>query len=509
MVAAALVLLGYIFYENTIVASRVIDGTRYFWLDDDMMISMRYARNLAEGHGLVWNAGERVEGYTNFLWTVLMAGVHLTGVSDARAALLVKMLGFGFLGGSVILSCRLVRLFAPRSLLAVPVLLASMLMCPDVVLWSVWGFETSLLTFLNLVFLVRVLANGRDPIGYAALALIPLTRGDGVYLFAANALVAVALSQERRRTMAWLAAALVPALVHLAFRRAYYGEWFPNTYFLKVYGLDDVRRRGNLYARNWVLTYSILAALGAGSALGIMRRDARGVVFFSAVLSTLGYVVLAGGDMLSPFRFFAHVMPVVFVFAAAGVASVARGPLAAAVWCAVLLLTSVPLLDPLRRVIAVDSNGDPERQLRVAMILKRNALPTSSVVVLCAGVVPYFSRLRALDMVGKSDKHIARMLPYPGAMIGHGKVDPAYTLGQNPDLVVTCSWGRSAAIGLERGSRTTDPQHTFAASDAFQSRYLAYPVEDAFLLEQTAVYTHVESPEFPRRAWTGKIEWGP
>lgn len=35
-------------------ASISIDGVRYFWLDDDQMISMRYARNLAEGHGLVW-----------------------------------------------------------------------------------------------------------------------------------------------------------------------------------------------------------------------------------------------------------------------------------------------------------------------------------------------------------------------------------------------------------------------------------------------------------------------
>ncbi|MCB0243221.1 MAG: hypothetical protein KDI12_07395, partial [Anaerolineae bacterium] len=41
-------------------ASISIDGVRYFWLDDDQMISMRYARNLAEGHGLVWNPGERV-----------------------------------------------------------------------------------------------------------------------------------------------------------------------------------------------------------------------------------------------------------------------------------------------------------------------------------------------------------------------------------------------------------------------------------------------------------------
>ena len=45
--------------------SFVIGGERYFSLFDDEMISMRYARNLAHGYGLIWNpGGERVEGCT-------------------------------------------------------------------------------------------------------------------------------------------------------------------------------------------------------------------------------------------------------------------------------------------------------------------------------------------------------------------------------------------------------------------------------------------------------------
>ena len=47
----------------------------HWWLDDDAMIpSMRYARNLAQGTGVVWNAGERVEGYTQFLMDCLHGG---------------------------------------------------------------------------------------------------------------------------------------------------------------------------------------------------------------------------------------------------------------------------------------------------------------------------------------------------------------------------------------------------------------------------------------------------
>ena len=64
------------------------------FLQDDAFISFRYARNLATGHGLVWNPGERVEGYTNFLWTLLMAapaatwGTRLVG-SNAMVCLTV------------------------------------------------------------------------------------------------------------------------------------------------------------------------------------------------------------------------------------------------------------------------------------------------------------------------------------------------------------------------------------------------------------------------------------
>lgn len=42
------------------------------FVQDDAYISFRYARNLADGVGFVWNVGECVEGYTNFLWTLLM-----------------------------------------------------------------------------------------------------------------------------------------------------------------------------------------------------------------------------------------------------------------------------------------------------------------------------------------------------------------------------------------------------------------------------------------------------
>ena len=59
----------------------------YQFLTDDAYISFRYADNFARGDGLVFNpGGERVEGYTNFLWVLLLAGGRLAGIPPESAA---------------------------------------------------------------------------------------------------------------------------------------------------------------------------------------------------------------------------------------------------------------------------------------------------------------------------------------------------------------------------------------------------------------------------------------
>lgn len=89
-----------VFIERTTV---VVNSQSYFSLFDDAMISMQYARNLAEGHGLVWNPGQpAVEGYTNFLWVLWMAFLHLLPVPESKVALLVMLSGVIILVANVL-----------------------------------------------------------------------------------------------------------------------------------------------------------------------------------------------------------------------------------------------------------------------------------------------------------------------------------------------------------------------------------------------------------------------
>jgi arabinofuranosyltransferase len=83
-------------YHSSYIAS---DGRRYFTLFDDAMISMRYAWNFAHGHGLVWNAGEYVEGYTNLLMTLLMAAASFF-LEKRYAVLFIQLSGIFFMLGT-------------------------------------------------------------------------------------------------------------------------------------------------------------------------------------------------------------------------------------------------------------------------------------------------------------------------------------------------------------------------------------------------------------------------
>ena len=482
--------------------SRVIDGTRLHSIDDDMMISMTYGRNLAEGHGLIWvPGGEHVEGYTNFLWTLIMAGVHAAGAPDATAAMWMRVISYVCLVGTFIQCVRMVRVLVPRGIIVTPLFLAAAASNNDIVTWAAWGFETSLMSLLLTTFLVCLLKDPKTIFGWLALALVPLTRSDGIHIFVACAFIGVLFTHERRRViLTRIVPAGLPVVGHFLWRHHYYGDWLPNTYYLKVYLLDDVHHRGFLYARNFLIAYAIAVTLACAAMVAIGRRDRRAYLFLILLGTNLLYVVQVGGDMMGAFRFCAHMVPLLFVFGAAGFAHVAhRSWIMQTAWGLVMVFATVPLIHPLDRLAVLDGNGAVQDQMQVAMLIKKNALPNSSVGVIAAGVVPYFSRHPAIDLFGKADRHIARRAPYPGSLIGHGKIDPEYSFNEKkPDLVVSLrpnSWVQT----LSTPTINTDSYLGVLSSAAFYRLYRPNLVTNEFTNELTAIYAREDSPEKNRR----------
>ena len=87
----------------------------YNFIADDTFISLRYAANLLAGHGLVFNPGERVEGFTSPLWTLLLAGLGFFGCGLLETA---RILGFLFSALTLLLTFWLARRCGASPLMA-------------------------------------------------------------------------------------------------------------------------------------------------------------------------------------------------------------------------------------------------------------------------------------------------------------------------------------------------------------------------------------------------------
>ena len=166
---------------------------------DDAFISFRYAQNTAAGHGVVYNIGEQVEGYTNFLWVMLLAGVARLGLD-----LVPWSVGLGlFFGVLTVLSVwvfgvRIAGMEARATWAGRACLLLGTNAC--FLSWSYVGMETPFFTFLltvALLLFVREVVEGRVPIGSpVVLAAAALTRPEAAALLVLNVIV---LSLTRRQ----------------------------------------------------------------------------------------------------------------------------------------------------------------------------------------------------------------------------------------------------------------------------------------------------------------------
>ena len=217
-----------------------------WFLTDDAFISFRYVRNLLEGHGLVFNRGERVEGYSNFLWVLELA--LLWGVFGLRPEYAAPWLSVVFTVGTVaVMLWRVARLPAlqHRALVA---WMALGLLCSSAT-FAVWtsggGLETRQFTFFVVVAVVclSLYRESRRALLVVSLSLATaaLTRPEGP-LFAVCCFAWYAV-QRRVDTGQWgkcwreAACLAIPVVVlvggHYLFRYSYYGEWLPNTYYAK------------------------------------------------------------------------------------------------------------------------------------------------------------------------------------------------------------------------------------------------------------------------------------
>ena len=241
-----------------------VDGKLHFVLFDDAMISMTYARTLASGHGLVWYPGApRVEGFTNPLWTLFMAVIHLFPIPDRFTSLVVMASGVLILAVIALLVRAVADSFSTG---AGPVAMWTVCLAYPLAYWTLRGMEVGAVALMVTVSVLLAFRMLREPTlarGAAlggCLAVGLLLRND--FLVTAVVIIGVLAwcgrtNRDARRAVAVVV--LIPLLVVVVgsiVRVAYYGELTPNTYSLKIVGWPLASR-----ARR---AFGILLETGAG-----------------------------------------------------------------------------------------------------------------------------------------------------------------------------------------------------------------------------------------------------
>ncbi|MBU1661901.1 MAG: hypothetical protein KKD28_10580 [Chloroflexi bacterium] len=479
-----LIILVYVLYAGIYIykTSFVADGERYFVLFDDAMISMRYAKNLAEGYGLVWNPGELpVEGYTNPLWVVFMAIFHLLPIPIAKMSLPIQISGAIFLTANLVYVKKIAASLSTNIIVPVLAMILTAFYMP-LNNWGLQGMEVSILTLITSVALwmtIQCLRNNRfSPWIYVLLGVGTLVRIDMAvpylvifgYLFIAD-------SKNRKNNFVWglgLLAAFI--LSQTLFRFWYYGDVLPNTYYLKMEGFPLLLRiKRGLYVfsefavqMNWVLfllPFSLLA----------FRRNRVTLLLALIILGQIAYSIYVGGDAWEhqggSNRYISIGIPIFFIlftysteqiFRAIASHTNALAPskqILINLGIALFVLASMYnfnfTLRTARRTIEtwilkrqpIFVEGNKE-DLRIALALKQITTPEAHLAVVTAGVIPYFSTRPAIDLLGKNDPIIAhRPSHIPPALAdirpGHMKWDYDYSIGQlKPDIIVQL-WGDS------------------------------------------------------------------
>jgi arabinofuranosyltransferase len=303
------------------------------WLSEDGYIYLRVADNLVDGHGPVFNVGERVEAYTSPLWLAIFAALKalLPFADPAWIAVVLGLacslagLGLGAAGA----------LALAREQESGPVLpLGLLVFCAVPAAWdyATAGLESSLaLTWLGGCFWALVVAGTRRPRGLAVLiGLGVLVRPDLAIFAAGFWLVLVLLGPLRaRRVLALASWAVAVPLAYELFRMAYFAALVPNTALAKEAGVA-FWSRGWGYLKAFVGDYWLLVPLGALVVWGVLGparrlrpgrwRDRRTLLVAVPILSALVhavYIVRLGGDymharMLLP-TLFGALLPVLVV----------------------------------------------------------------------------------------------------------------------------------------------------------------------------------------------------
>lgn len=448
-----------------VIVLAVVHMWVYSTLADDAFITFRYSMNLAQGHGAVFNQGEKVEGYSNFLWMIVLAGLHaLFSVNIVTTA---RLLGMACAAAALVVSYLLVRRISGNG--AAGVLAAAVTASAGCfAAYGPAGLETPLFVLLVLGMLWFAVA---WPLWTGVLgALTMMTRPEGVVIvgvFGMWLLLRAWRCGIGWRPLAWFTGAvLAVAGPWEIWRIVYYGGYLlPNAVAAKGGGslAWQVGTSGWGYFVRFLGAYAVLLILVPVAVYLLVVRRAKIPaaaawsmwLLFGLSFAYTTFVILTGGDWMPAWRML--VMPLAVL--SCGVFSVGAlvgghvtEPSLPTGRATALLAAAVSLV--MLSSTVTNSNQLPRVQLWHQEVVDlgvvgdwfHNTLPEGTVVATYAnGALSYHAGtdITMIDELGLTDEHIARHgYRWPTGTIGHLAYDFGYIVNdRKPGIVVTSGGG--------------------------------------------------------------------
>jgi len=438
---------------------------------DDAYITFRYARNLALGHGVVYNPGERTDSASSLLWTILLAAAYRVGLHDLPSVASLGDLVAALITGAITL--RLGRAFALPAILVTPVLAIAVVSAPWLA-WAVSGMETSVFALLCYATLLAYMWETREyrtPLLSSILgSLALLSRYEAVLLPIAIVVVdtigLVANNQQRRHriisTVMRIGVWTLTLIVFLAWKLVYYGSVIPHAVAFKA--VEPYYRQApdtlGFFIRDFPIL--VLGTLGVLVSIPLIRQARHRTQFIvgSACIQSwlalglwliLSYVVVEHSPYADLNRYAIHLLP--------GLALIATGGIYA-LWIATrsqtavlqLLIGGMTLLvlmaqgsasaSAARSIGAVWSltrNVQDQREA-VGQWLKAHTNPSSLILSGDAGAIGWYSGRPILDGVGllSPDAQQAKVTHSGAALLKRVRpsyiADTAYTVYPNATI---------------------------------------------------------------------------
>ena len=288
------------YYHFLIIVILGILSYKFYFVCDDAYISFQYARNLAQGFGLVFNKGlEPVEGYTNFLWVIIESFFYYINIP---LQLIMPLISFLCL---VYFVCFLKRILKEKFLFDNSVCfltLLSIAFFPSFFIWATSGLEAlpySILMFLLFYYLVIDEGKKENRILIISVGL-SLIRFEGIFF---AILIYFLQILKKKSNFKLFAKFLFLYVIYSICRFCYFGDIFPNTVYTKVGMSLSVIIRGLNYNISFLLSLPLSILSIFGLLLMLKNKVKFAFEYLIMYFSLFFYPIIVGGDFLPYFRF--------------------------------------------------------------------------------------------------------------------------------------------------------------------------------------------------------------